>query len=133
MLDGAPVDASSTWFDPTHDGTGYSVQLFPDYEYYAAYLYDAQGFARFVAAESPTFGGASEELVLQQLQGACPTCAYVAPTRTDIGVLTRGIENGTFDFIATDLEFEAPLSGGWTQIDQVQPLGGAGTTQGCDP
>lgn len=127
------IDLSGTWFDPDRAGSGYSVQLFPAYEYYAAYYYDDLGYARFVAAELPTYGGSEAELVIQQLFGDCPTCDYDgAPVRTDIGLLTRRVLSGSFQYIATDLEFDPPLSGGWTVTDMVQLLGGPGTTQGCD-
>jgi hypothetical protein len=133
MHDGAPLDISSTWFDPARPGTGYDVQTWPDYEFFAAYYFDGEGRPRFVTAESDTFAGTGATLVVQQVQGACPTCAHVAPTRTPIGWLTRRLGGGTLQTIATDLEFEAPLSGGWTTLDTVQPLGGPGTTQGCAP
>ena len=48
---GLPVDASSHWFDPASAGSGFSVQLWTQYEYYAAFVYDGQGSARFLAAE----------------------------------------------------------------------------------
>lgn len=131
---GGAIDLSGTWFDPARAGSGYSVQLFPNYEYYAAYYYDELGIARFVAAELPAYGGAEAELVIQQLIGDCPTCNYDgAPARTDIGLLRRRVLSGDFQYIATDLEFDVPLTGSWTVTDAVQPLGGQGTTQGCDP
>ena len=39
-LGGSTLDASSQWFDPRQAGTGYSVQLWSDYEFYAAFVYD---------------------------------------------------------------------------------------------
>ena len=131
---GGAVDVSGTWYDPARAGTGYSVQMFPDYEYYAAYYYDDQGVARFVAAERDGFGGTEAELVIQQLAGDCPTCAWTgAPQREDIGVLRRRILSGQFQYIDTDLEFVAPLAGGWTTTDAVVPLGGPDSLQGCAP
>ena len=131
---GGAIDLSGTWYDPARAGTGYSVQMFPDYEYYAAYYYDDQGYARFVAAELGRFGGTEESLVIQQLEGDCPTCAWTGdPARLDIGVLRRRILSGDFDYIDTDLEFEAPVEGSWTTMDAVVPLGGSASLQGCDP
>ena len=52
-LAGQPLDASSHWFDPARAGTGYSVQLFPDYEFFAAFVYDGQGVPRFLTS-APT-------------------------------------------------------------------------------
>jgi hypothetical protein len=129
---GGAVDVSSTWFDPDRAGTGYSVQMFPDYEFYAAYFYDGQGVARFVAAELDRFGNQSEELVVRQVEGDCPTCAWTGPPqRTAIGVLQRRFLLGTFDYIYTDLSYAPPVDGEWTAMDYVQLLGGPDSTQGC--
>lgn len=132
VISGSEADVSSNWFDPAHAGTGYSVQMFPAYEYYAGYFYDDLGYARFVAAELDRNGGTQADLVLQQLLGACPTCAYTTPVRTNIGTLARRFLLGNFDYIRVDFDFANPLAGSWTSTDHVDPLGGPGTTQGCD-
>ena len=134
-LDGDVVDASSTWFDPDHAGTGYSVQLFPDYEYYAAFVYDALGVPRFITAERPAFGGADELIDLEQLRGFCPLCERAGdPERDTIGVFGRGFDDvPTLEFMAAAGLFSGDVDGTWSQEDDVQPLGGPGATQGCAP
>ena len=134
-LDGDVVDASSTWFDPDHAGTGYSVQLFPDYEYYAAFVYDALGVPRFITAERGSFGGADELIDLEQLRGFCPLCERAGdPERDTIGVFGRGFDDvPTLEFMAAAGLFSGDVDGTWSQEDDVQPLGGPGATQGCAP
>lgn len=131
-LAGLPVDASSHWFDPAKAGTGYSVQLFPDYEFYAAFVYDARGVARFLTSEAGSFRGADATMPLEQLTGFCPLCERTgAPARADIGTLRRRLANGTLVGLELDAIYGGGVPGTWSADDAVQPLGGPGTTQGC--
>ena len=43
------------------------------------------------------------------------------------------IVNGALSRIELDVEYADGVPGTWTAIDDVEPLGGAGTTQGCQP
>ena len=131
-LGGQPLDASSHWFDPARAGTGYSVQLFPDYEFYAAFVYDGQGVPRFLTAEAGSFRGADTTLALEQLTGFCPLCVRSgAPSRADIGTLRRRFDAGGLVQMQLDAIFTGGIPGAWAGDDAVQLLGGAGTTQGC--
>ncbi|WP_160171908.1 Calx-beta domain-containing protein [Arenimonas donghaensis] len=131
-LAGQPLDASSHWFDPARAGTGYSVQLFPDYEFYAAFVYDGQGVARFLTAEAGSFRGADATMPLEQLTGFCPLCERTgAPMRADIGTLRRRFNAGGLVQMQLDAIYTGGVPGTWTGNDSVQPLGGPGTTQGC--
>ena len=131
-LGGQPVDASSHWFDPARAGTGYSVQLFPDYEFYAAFVYDGQGVARFLTAESSSFRGADATIALEQLTGFCPLCERTGtPARADIGTLRRRFDANGLVQMQLDAIYTDGVPGAWTGNDLVQPLGGPGTTQGC--
>lgn len=131
-LGGQPVDASSHWFDPAKAGTGYSVQLFPDYEFYAAFVYDNRGVARFLTSEAGSFRGADATIPLEQLTGFCPLCERTgAPTRADIGTLRRRFDASGLVQMQLDAIYTGGVPGAWTGNDVVQPLGGLGTTQGC--
>ena len=133
-LSGQPLDVSSTWFNPARAGAGYSVQMYEDYEFYAAFIYDRSGTARFVLAESPDFAGADATLALEQLSGFCPLCARSGnPARQSIGTLARRFSGGSFANIAVDGIFTGPVTGVWTADEAIQPLGGPGTVQGCLP
>lgn len=137
-LYGQPLDASSHWFNPMRDGSGYSVQFWRNYEFVAMFDYDEQGSPLHLTAERTGFAGESELLPLQRLMGACPTCDYVTPTRQPAGVLHRILRNGGLERVQVDASYEeswpfAPASPVWSVIDRVQLLGGEGTKQGCTP
>ncbi len=131
-LAGQPLDASSHWFDPARAGTGYSVQLFPDYEFYAAFVYDGQGVPRFLTSEAGSFRGADTVLPLEQLTGFCPLCERTGtPARADVGTLRRRFDASGLVQMQPDAIYAGGVPGAWTGNDLVQPLGGPGTTQGC--
>jgi hypothetical protein len=132
-LGGGVVDASSHWFNPQTDGTGHSVQLWPDYEFYASFVYDDRGLPRFLTAESTAFAGASATLQVDQLSGFCPLCWYSPVERRAVGTMTRTYSGGTLSSISLQAAYARGLPGGWNQSDALQPLGGPGTTQGCAP
>ena len=60
--------------NPARAGAGYSVQMLPDYEFHAAFVYDGQGVPRFLTSEAGCFRGADTKLPLEQLTGFCPLC-----------------------------------------------------------
>ena len=129
LLAGAPVDASGHWFDPARAGSGFSVQLFGNYEFYLVFAYDAVGQPRYLVAERSGFGGSVETLTLEQIAGACPFCpAGAAPVRHRVGTLTRTFGPGGLRHIATDGRFTAGVDGRWIANDNVVPLG---SLQGC--
>lgn len=133
-LGGVPLDASSHWFDPASAGSGFSVQLWPQYEYYAAFVYDGQGVARFLAAEQPFSSRVDSVIALQQLRGTPPTSIWQGgPQRTTIGTLRRIFSGGRLSRIEVEADFVDDIPGRWASNSVVQPLGGAGTTQGCEP
>lgn len=132
MLNGQPLDASSHWFNPATAGTGYSVQLFPDYEFYAAFVYDGLGVPRFLTAEAGSFRGADATMPLEQLTGFCPLCERTgAPQRADVGTLRRRFDASGLVRMELDAIYTNGVPGTWTADDAVQLLGGPGTAQGC--
>lgn len=133
MLDGGVVDASSHWFNPATDGTGHSVQLWPDYEFYASFVYDDRGLPRFLTAESPRFAGATATLPVDQLSGFDPHYDHNPVERRTVGTMTRTFAGGTLSSISLQATYVRGVPGGWNQSDMLQPLGGPGTTQGCAP
>ncbi|MGL6289460.1 MAG: Calx-beta domain-containing protein, partial [Silanimonas sp.] len=126
---GAPLDASGHWFDPAKAGSGYSVQLFPNYEFYTVFGYDAQGVPRYLVAERDGIGAATQTLTLDQNTGACPLCTRTGnPVRATVGTLTRTIGSGTLQRIQLSGTFTAGVPGTWAANDAVIPLG---SLQGC--
>lgn len=134
VLSGAALDVSSHWFNPARPGPGYSVQMFQDYEFYAAFVFDGRGVPRYLLAESSTFAGTETTLDLEQMTGFCPLCTRTGnPLRTDVGTFTRRYSGGSFANIGMDAIYANGVPGVWTSDESVQSLGGAGTTQGCEP
>jgi hypothetical protein len=127
---GVQRDASGHWFDPARAGTGYSVQLFDNYEFYAFFGYDEFGSARYLAAELPTRGGIVESMPLMQVKGYPNTLQPTELLRTTVGTLTRTFSGPSLANITVNGTFANPLSGTVNQSDRVIPLG---STQGCEP
>src|SRR3990167_6411816 len=89
-INSLPADASGNWFDPPRAGSGYSVQLNPNYEFFAAFIYDDLGLPRFLAAErGGAFNAGANAIQLDQLQGFSPLGAHTAPVRSPVGTLSR--------------------------------------------
>jgi alpha-tubulin suppressor-like RCC1 family protein len=128
-VSGALLDISGHWFDPLRSGSGYSVQSFPNYEFYLVFGYDAQGVPRYLIAERSGFGGTTETLVLEQLRGACPLCLRTEnPQRTSVGTLQRRIDGGTLRNISLSAVYVNGVPGAWGANDAVIPLG---NLRGC--
>jgi hypothetical protein len=126
---GAPLNASGHWFDPARAGSGYSVQLFPNYEFYTVFGYDAQGVPRYLIAERSGIGTATQSMSLDQNTGACPLCTRTGnPVRNSVGTLTRTVGSGTLQRIQLTGTYTAGVAGTWAANDAVTPLG---TLQGC--
>ncbi|MGL6291216.1 MAG: S8 family serine peptidase, partial [Silanimonas sp.] len=130
-IGGQQVDASGHWFDPAKAGSGYSVQLFTNYEFHAVFGYDGRGVPRYLAAEFPGVGGETQSIALDQLTGFCPLCARGArPVRTRVGTLERRVINGALSGFTLDAGYVGGVPGTWTANDTVIPLG---ERQGCAP
>ena len=133
-IGGSIRNLSGHWFDTARAGSGYTVQLFPNYEFYALYLYDAMGQPRFLVAEHPRAGALQQAMPVAQVeredrcQGDCPPVP--AGGRTTVGTLSRLIGPSGLEAVDIDVRFDPRpgLSGGWQASDRPVPLG---TLQGC--
>ncbi len=138
FITGCPVvnaqnlDVSGHWYSPGNDGFGYSVQVAPNYEFYADFVYDGIGVPRFLVAERVgAFNAAATTLpALDQLNGACPLCTYAAPTRSTVGTLTRSVTTNNITSIGSTATFSGGVPGTWNATFPVSKLG---DTQGCAP
>ncbi len=130
-LSGSPLNVSSHWFNPATAGSGYSVQMFPNYEFYTVFAYDGLGVPRYLIAERTSFGGATATMSLEQINGFCPLCNRTAtPTRAAIGTFSRTFSGGTFTNITLNGAFINGVQGSWSANEPVGPLG---NLQGCNP
>ncbi|WP_028770907.1 putative metal-binding motif-containing protein [Silanimonas lenta] len=134
---GAPVNASQHYFDPARAGSGYSVQLMSSpaaYEFYAAFVYDAQGQPRFVVAERTGAGARDEAVPLEQIRGFCPLCVHSPVVRRSAGSLRRTYSAaGVLETIQLQASFSDGLTGSWTVTDAVRMLDPRNRPQGCQP
>jgi len=95
---------------------GYSLTSFAGLEVYTAYNYDDRGMPRWFTGtrEGAITSGANAEIVLEQLgNGPCPVCAWSQPSVRDVGVLARRFTDAAHGRFAVDIEYAAPLPGGW--------------------
>lgn len=130
-LSGSPLNVSSHWFNPATAGSGYSVQMFPNYEFYTVFAYDGLGIPRYLIAERTSFGGATATASLEQINGFCPLCTRTGtPTRSTIGSFSRSFSGGTFSNITLSGTFVNGVQGTWTANESV---GALGNLQGCTP
>ena len=130
-LSGSPLNVSSHWFNPATAGSGYSVQMFPNYEFYTVFAYDSLGIPRYLIAERTSFGGATATANLEQINGFCPLCNRTStPTRSIIGSFSRGFSGGTFSNITLNGTFVNGVQGTWSRNE---PVGALGSLQGCTP
>ncbi len=130
-LGGSRLNVSSHWFNPARSGTGLSVQMFPNYEFYTLFVYDGLGIPRYLVVERPAFGGATASANLEQNNGFCPLCARnSSPTRAVIGTFSRSFAGGTFSNVTLSGTFINGVQGTWSANESVVPLGGL---QGCSP
>lgn len=122
-------DVSGHWFDPSRPGTGFSAQMFGNYEFFTLFLYDASGRPVSLSAEQAGIGQASASLTLSQLSGPCPLCDGAGGvTRRAVGSFTRHVSGGRFASVDIDATFLPPLLGRWSTQNTVVPLG---ALQGC--
>lgn len=124
-------DQSGHWFNPARAGTGYSIQMFPHYEFYIAFGYDRGGNADFRVAEGARVDTPEAGFEFSALTGFCHFCERrAAPERRATGTFTRHFQpDGRLKLKATERAGEEPGST-WTFDEVVIPLGGL---QGCDP
>ena len=124
IFDGSPLRASGHWFDPRKSGSGYTVQLFENYEFFLKFAYDEHGVPRYLVAESTGFGGTVSTLDIKQLSGSCPLCEFQqSPKRTTVGKLTRLFGTTGLEELHADVVFADGVPGTWTARDRVIPLG----------
>ena len=130
-VSGTPLNVSAHWFAPAKPGYGYSVQVNPNYEFLATFVYDGLGFPRFLTAErGGAFQAGTNPVDISQLQGFAPLGAYVAPTRSTVGTLTRSYGVSTINTISANATFTNGVPGSWSENASVSALG---STQGCTP
>lgn len=128
---GSPLNVTGHWFPPSKPGAGqpgfgYSVQTEPEFEFYAAYLYDGQGNPRWLLANRSGFNAGANTMTIEQFSnGPCPACTTpgVQPTpRVQVGTLNRVFSGGSLNSVEVAAQFAAPLTGNWLESLPVARL-----------
>ena len=117
---GAGAERTGLWFLPVSPGFGYSVLGFGDSQVHINYLYDAQGFPRWVLGQD--VAAAADMLAMNQFTGFCPTCAFVPVTSTSVGSNEFVFDDPASGSISTSVEFLSPVPGGWDQAGDMANL-----------
>ncbi|MBW8369043.1 MAG: FG-GAP-like repeat-containing protein [Arenimonas sp.] len=135
MMAGQRLDASGHWFSPEEPGHGFSAQILPNTEIYAAYVYDENGFPRWLIGQKD-YQPSVTAVTLQMLEGFCPTCPLVPLQSRSVGVLTRtlgasAVEGGqpAITSIAVDAVYE-PIF--WGEFVADRPIFRLSARKGCD-
>lgn len=112
------------WFNPNRSGYGFEALSFPGTEAYIAYIYDAQGRARWVmAAQGGNASvGASAQFEAGLHWGSCPLCSYVSPDIEPVGSISRRFASASQAKLGVTVAYPAPLSGQWQTSDDMELL-----------
>ena len=128
---GQPLDVNAHWYDAASPGYGYSVQLAPNYEFHASFVFDGLGVPRFLVAErGGAFNAANPTIPLIQNRGFAPLGAHKVPVRTTVGTLTRAYGPSTLQTMGATATFVNGVPGTWSRAGTMTRL--SSQTQGCD-
>lgn len=131
QFNGSDLDISSLWYNPAASGFGYSIQVNPNYEFAASFLYDGQGVSRFLVAErGGAYTNATETFNVEQINGFCPLCTAAPTTRSNVGSFTRTYATNDIISIGTNVTYTNGVPGVWNNTSNVDVLT---QTQGCNP
>ncbi|MFN3842206.1 MAG: S8 family serine peptidase [Rehaibacterium terrae] len=122
VFNGQALDVTGHWYSPDKSGFGYNVQLEPPgvipngLEILTAYLYDGQGFPRWlIGARDYDAGNAEASIAMEQLTGFCPLCTYQPTTSRIVGQGVRRYGTNRVERLGITAEFAPPLSGLWVE------------------
>lgn len=125
---GQALDLNGLWYDFSNSGFGYSLEVSPEAETVASFLYDGRGWPRWVLGTGRPFGAGPIELL--QFRGNCPLCEYGALQSQPAGGLEVVYANGQPVRLDTAIDFAQPLSGSWVRS---HPMNRLSSSLGCPP
>lgn len=128
-VNGALVNLSGMWFAPAQSGYGIDILAAPSFQFFAFYLYDSIGVARWGVGQSGSFTTAVAVPFLQST-GFCPVCEYVPLTTQPLGIMDVNYATASTGQVTTNFLFHAPLSGTW---GVAQPMARLTGDAGCEP
>lgn len=127
-LQNQPLDMNGMWFEAGNSGFGYSLDVSPNLEVVASFLYDARGWPRWTMGSRQPFGAGVVDLL--QFSGSCPLCSHRPVQSQPVGgvqVAYQGTQPVRLDAV---VDFVPPLSGSWVRSHSITRLSRA---MGCEP
>ena len=113
------------WYSPSLSGYGFSAQLYPGSEFYAAYAYDGQGRPRWITAQPSPFNSGTTHPAYQ-LTGFGPLGTWVDPITNspqNVGTLTRTFNGSNqFDTMGVNVTWTNGVPGSFVQNRAVTNL-----------
>lgn len=116
---GAPASYSGAWANPAESGWGFSVTAVASAEADAAYLFDAQGVARWLLGVTTTPGSAVSIPLLQH-RGFCPNCAYSPVSTVAAGTLARSFASPSSGAATINATWQQGVPGTWMRNSAPQ-------------
>ncbi|MEZ5455745.1 MAG: hypothetical protein R3F04_06465 [Lysobacteraceae bacterium] len=126
---GIPVgnpNHTQAWYNASQDGWGLGIEsLNLPLEFFAVYLYDSSGTARWLSGASNTLSNGPVNVFAQRPH--CPGCLRYTDWETrelPAGTLNRTYSGTTQATLNTTITLPAPLSGSWNRSNLIiTPLG----------
>lgn len=117
---------TQAWYNASQDGWGLGIEsLNLPLEFFAVYLYDSAGTARWLSGASNTLSNGSVNVFAQRPH--CPGCLRYTDWETrelPAGTLSRTYSGTTQATLNTAITLPAPLSGIWNRSNlPITPLG----------
>jgi hypothetical protein len=124
----AAVNHTQTWFHPPEDGWGVAIESLDvgagDFEFFASYIFDAEGAPRWVIGDKNTTASGAVNLFGYAVH--CPGCPWFADSLDNpkaAGSLNIQYGSRSSATLSTDISLPAPLSGSWSRNQiPLQPI-----------
>ena len=117
---GAGLVYTGLWYLPGLPGFGYSILGLSNSQVHVNYLYDGQGFPRWVLGQGDVLGDGG--LLLSQFSGFCPTCELAPLSFLEVGENQAQFMDGISGSISTQVTFTGDVPGNWVQSGNMSNL-----------
>lgn len=119
---------TQAWFNPAEDGWGVAIESLDlgssNFEFFAAYVFDAAGAPRWVVGDKPS--ASSGTVNLFDYRTHCPACPWYTDSQDSpksAGSLNIQYSARNRATLSTGISLPAPLSGSWTRSPiSIQPI-----------
>lgn len=124
----ASQNHTQAWFNPAEDGWGVAIESLnlgsSDFEFFAGYIFDANGAPRWVIGDKGNAGSGAVSLFDYKVH--CPACPWYTDSQNApaaAGSLNIQYSARNRATLSTGITLPAPLSGSWTRSQvPIQPI-----------